>query len=74
MSLEGIALGGEWGGSMLLSVEYATKGKRGLFGSVPQIGVYLGKVAGTLVWHERGRIEAAVLSVSKTSMYFSNCN
>ena len=36
---QGIALGGEWGGAMLLSVEYATKGRRGLFGSVPQIGV-----------------------------------
>lgn len=46
--LQGVALGGEWGGSMLLSVEYATKGKRGLFGSVPQIGVYLGMLLGTL--------------------------
>jgi metabolite-proton symporter len=45
---QGIALGGEWGGSMLLSVEYATKGKRGLFGSVPQIGVYLGMLMGTV--------------------------
>lgn len=45
---QGIALGGEWGGSMLLSVEYATKGKRGLFGSVPQIGVYLGMLLGTV--------------------------
>lgn len=44
---QGIALGGEWGGSMLLSVEYATKGKRGLFGSVPQIGVYVGMLLGT---------------------------
>ncbi len=45
---QGIALGGEWGGSMLLSVEYATKGRRGLFGSVPQIGVYLGMLLGTV--------------------------
>jgi MFS family permease len=45
---QGVALGGEWGGSMLLSVEYATKGKRGLFGSVPQIGVYLGMLLGTV--------------------------
>lgn len=46
--LQGIALGGEWGGSMLLTVEYATKGQRGFFGSVPQIGVYLGMLLGTV--------------------------
>lgn len=45
---QGVALGGEWGGSMLLSVEYATRGKRGLFGSVPQIGVYVGMLMGTV--------------------------
>lgn len=45
---QGIALGGEWGGSMLLSVEYATKGKRGFFGSIPQVGVYLGMLLGTV--------------------------
>ena len=36
---QGIGVGGEWGGAVLMSVEYAPKGKRGLFGSFPQIGV-----------------------------------
>ncbi len=45
--LQGIALGGEWGGAVLLATENATKGVRGLYGSIPQLGVPLGLVAGT---------------------------
>src|SRR5699024_2797040 len=45
--IQGIGLGGEWGGSLLLAVEYAPKEKRGLFGSVPQMGVTIGLVMGT---------------------------
>lgn len=45
--LQGIALGGEWGGAVLLATESATKGVRGLFGSVPQLGVPIGLVLGT---------------------------
>jgi MFS family permease len=45
--VQGIGLGGEWGGSMLLAVEYAAPEKKGLFGSVPMIGVYIGMVMGT---------------------------
>lgn len=46
--IQGLALGGEWGGSLLLAVEYAPKEKRGLFGSVPQMGISIGLVLGTL--------------------------
>lgn len=46
--VQGIGLGGEWGGALLLAVEYAPKEKRGLFGSVPQMGVTLGLLMGTL--------------------------
>lgn len=46
--IQGIGLGGEWGGALLLAVEYAPKEKRGLFGSVPQMGVTVGLLLGTL--------------------------
>lgn len=45
--LQGIALGGEWGGAVLLATESATKGVRGFFGSIPQLGVPIGLVLGT---------------------------
>ncbi|MCU9953187.1 MULTISPECIES: MFS transporter [Burkholderia] len=43
--VQGLALGGEWGGAVLMAVEHAPAGKRGLFGSWVQIGV----PAGTLI-------------------------
>ncbi|MGM9922640.1 MAG: MFS transporter [Bacillus sp. (in: firmicutes)] len=46
--IQGIGLGGEWGGALLLAVEYAPKEKRGLFGSIPQMGVPIGMLLGTL--------------------------
>ncbi|NMD71212.1 MHS family MFS transporter [Bacillus sp. DNRA2] len=44
---QGVALGGEWGGAVLLATESATKGVRGFFGSIPQLGVPIGLVLGT---------------------------
>lgn len=46
--IQGLGLGGEWGGALLLAVEYAPKEKRGLFGSVPQMGVTIGMLMGTI--------------------------
>lgn len=46
--IQGLGIGGEWGGAMLLAVEYAPKEKRGLFGSVPQMGVTIGMLLATL--------------------------
>jgi len=46
--IQGISLGGEWGGAILLATESAPKGVRGLYGSIPQLGVPIGLVAGTL--------------------------
>ncbi|MFJ8063274.1 MFS transporter [Psychrobacillus sp. NPDC096426] len=40
--LQGLSLGGEWGGGLLLAVEYAPKNKRGFYGSIPQIGAMIG--------------------------------
>src|SRR6266566_7988317 len=41
--LKGIGVGGEWGGSILLPVEWGNRtGRRGLLGSFPQVGVPIG--------------------------------
>ncbi|QTX03508.1 MFS transporter [Agromyces archimandritae] len=40
--LQGLGIGGEWGGALLLSYEYAPKNRRGLYGAVPQMGISLG--------------------------------
>jgi MFS family permease len=45
--LQGIAVGGEWGGAVLLATENAPAGRIGRFGSVPQIGLGLGLALGT---------------------------
>jgi len=42
---QGLALGGEWGGAVLMTVEHAPAGKRGVYGSMVQVGV----PAGTLI-------------------------
>ena len=46
--VQGFSAGGEWGGAALMSVEHAPVGKRGFFGSYPQIGVPLGMIMATL--------------------------
>ncbi len=48
--LQGIAVGGEWGGSVLLSMEWGDQRRRGLMGSWPQLGVAAGLFVGTLVF------------------------
>jgi MFS transporter, MHS family, shikimate and dehydroshikimate transport protein len=42
--IQGIGLGGEWGGASLMVIEHAPSGRRGLFGSLVQIGGPLGLV------------------------------
>jgi MHS family shikimate/dehydroshikimate transporter-like MFS transporter len=39
---QGIGIGGEWGGAVLMAVEHSPEGKRGFYGSWPQIGVPAG--------------------------------
>jgi MFS transporter, MHS family, shikimate and dehydroshikimate transport protein len=48
--LQGIGVGGEWGGAVLMSTEHAPTGKRGLFGSFPQMGVPAGLLLSTIVF------------------------
>src|SRR3954447_23069232 len=47
---QGIGVGGEWGGAVLMSVEHAPKGRRGFFGSWPQMGVPAGLLISTVVF------------------------
>src|SRR4051812_3375025 len=44
---QGVGLGGEWGGAVLMAVEHAPEGRRGFFGSWPQVGVPAGLLLGT---------------------------
>jgi metabolite-proton symporter len=46
--VQGLGLGGEWGGALLLAIEYAPEQRRAFFGSVPQMGVTIGLLLGTL--------------------------
>jgi metabolite-proton symporter len=45
--LQGIAVGGEWSGSVLLTMEWGDQNRRGLLGSFAQVGVPVGLVLGT---------------------------
>ncbi|EGX60797.1 transmembrane efflux protein [Streptomyces zinciresistens K42] len=40
--LQGLGLGGEWGGAVLLTVEHAPAGRRALWSSFPQVGPAVG--------------------------------
>ena len=43
---QGIGVGGEWGGSVLISMEWGSNKRRGLIASVPQLGVPIGLILG----------------------------
>jgi MFS family permease len=45
--IQGLAIGGEWSGSVLIAMEWGDQRKRGLLGSFAQLGVPLGLVLGT---------------------------
>lgn len=46
--IQGIAVGGEWGGAVLMSVEHAPEGRKGFFGALPQMGVGPGLILSSL--------------------------
>jgi MFS transporter, MHS family, shikimate and dehydroshikimate transport protein len=48
--IQGLGLGGEWGGAVLMAVEHSPEDQRGLNGSWPQMGVPAGLVLGTGVF------------------------
>ena len=45
--VQGIAVGGEWGGAVLMTTEHSPALKRGFYGSMVQIGFPLGMALGT---------------------------
>jgi len=47
--IQGFALGGEWGGAVLMTVEHAPDHRKGFYGSWPQLGAPIGLVLGTLI-------------------------
>src|SRR5687768_15833364 len=48
--VQGFALGGEWGGAVLMSVEHAPAAKRGLYGSLVALGIPGGIILSNLVF------------------------
>ncbi|MFE2441663.1 MFS transporter [Streptomyces sp. NPDC059426] len=46
--IQGIGLGGEWGGAVVLTLEHAPENRRGLYGAAPQMGVPAGLIAANL--------------------------
>jgi metabolite-proton symporter len=44
--LQGIGVGGEWGGSVVMSMEWGSKERKGLVASWPQVGVPIGLILG----------------------------
>jgi len=48
--LQGVGVGGEWGGAVLISVEHAPDGKRGFYGSWTQMGVPAGMLLSTVIF------------------------
>ena len=48
--VQGFAVGGEWGGAVLMAVEHAPARARGFYGSWPQVGVPAGLLLSTAVF------------------------
>ncbi|WP_240437656.1 MFS transporter [Sciscionella marina] len=54
--VQGIGVGGDWGGSVLMATEWnSARGKRGFMGSLPQFGSPLGLITATIVTELAGR-------------------
>lgn len=48
--IQGLGVGGEWGGAVLIAVEHAPNHRRGFYGSFPQMGVPAGIILSNLVF------------------------
>ncbi|MGI5195114.1 MFS transporter [Streptomyces sp. CA-288835] len=47
--LQGVSMGGEWGGAVLLAAEHAPPGRRALYAAIPNVGPSLGFLLSTAV-------------------------
>ena len=56
--VQGLAIGGEWGGAALIAVENAPPGRRGLYGSGLQVGAPFGLLLGTGAFALASRLPA----------------
>ena len=54
--VQGFGVGGEWGGAVLMAVEHAPPGRRGYYGSWPQMGVPAGLLMSTFVFAAFARL------------------
>jgi metabolite-proton symporter len=59
---QGVGVGGEWGGAVLMAVEHSPAGRRGLSGAWPQMGVPAGLFLSTVVF--------AITSTAMTDQQF----
>ncbi|ODU07506.1 MAG: hypothetical protein ABS81_01575 [Pseudonocardia sp. SCN 72-86] len=48
--LQGLALGGQWGGAVLLATENAPEGKRGFYGGFAQLGVPVALIVSNVIF------------------------
>src|SRR5471032_426896 len=65
--LQGLGVGGEWGGAVLMVVETAPAKKRGFFGAFPQLGVPLGLMLSTALFIRLRVMESPVFEQIKAS-------
>ena len=56
--VQGLGFGGEWGGSILMAVEHAPSNRRGLFGSLVQVGYPIGVIVSTAVFSLVSKLSA----------------
>jgi MFS family permease len=48
--VQGLGIGGEWGGAVLMAVEHSPRGRRGFYGSFAQMGVPAGLILSNLIF------------------------
>lgn len=48
--IQGLAIGGQWGGAVLMAIESSPRNRQGFFGSFVQVGVPLGLVLANIVF------------------------
>ena len=53
---QGLGLGGEWGGAVLLAIENAPQGKKSWYGMFPQLGAPIGLLFSTGIFFILGRV------------------
>ena len=58
---QGFGVGGEWGGAVLMAVEHSPEGRRGFYGSWPQIGVPAGLLLSTVIFTQIARLPEEML-------------